>query len=101
MKAAVFAGMLLAGTLCAAEFPGYLADAKCARAGKAAAKEHANCAVKCVEGGEEIVLVGDDKKTYKIKNQAKVKPHVGHHVALEATLDGDTLEVETGRYLDQ
>src|SRR5690348_4365494 len=93
--------LLFAGMTWAAEYVGYLADAKCARAGKAAGKEHANCSVKCVEGGESIVLVGDDKKIYQIKNQAKVKPHVGHHVALQATADGDTLEVETGRYVDE
>ncbi|MGH9673028.1 MAG: DUF5818 domain-containing protein [Bryobacteraceae bacterium] len=101
-------GALLLGTLLcvaglsrAAEFSGWLADAKCARGGKAASAEHAGCAQKCVEGGEAIVLVGDDKKIYKIKNQDKVRSHLGRKVALQAKLEGeDTLEVETGRYLE-
>jgi hypothetical protein len=84
----------------AAEFTGWLADAKCASAGKAAAAAHSACAQKCVEGGQPIVLVGEDKKIYKIKNQEKVKPHLGHHVVVEATLSGDELQVDKGRYID-
>ena len=103
MKVASFSIAALtvcAGLVHAAEFTGWLADAKCAKAGKAASKEHAGCADKCVNGGEQIILVGEGNKIYKIKNQEKVKPHLGHHVALQATLDGETLDVETGRYLD-
>src|SRR5689334_9483851 len=102
MRISVLFGLLLGtfGIASAAEFSGWLADAKCASAGKASAAGHSGCAQKCVEGGEPIVLVGEDKKLYKIKNQDKVKPHVGHHVALEATLSGDELQVEKGRYID-
>src|SRR5690349_9532249 len=60
------------------EFTGYLADAKCAAAGKAAKAEHADCSRKCVTAGEKIVLVGEDGKVLQIKNQDKVNPHVGH-----------------------
>ena len=74
-----------AGLSRAEEFTGWLADAKCAKAGKAGSDQHSGCAKKCVEGGEAIVLVGEDKKICEIKNQDKVKPHVGFHVALQAT----------------
>jgi hypothetical protein len=84
----------------AEEFTGYLADAKCAKAGKAASAQHSGCSKKCVEAGEEIVLVGEEGKIYKIKNQDRVKPHVGYKVALQAKLDGDTLEVSGGRHLE-
>ena len=46
--------------------------------------------------GEAVVLVTADK-VYKIKNQDRVKNHVGEKVQLEGKLDGDTLEVEKGR----
>ena len=102
MKLALsIAALLLCSTLSpAAEFTGWLTDAKCAKAGKAASKDHAGCADKCVAAGEQIVLLGEGNKIYKIKNQDKVRPHLGHHVALQATLDGETLDVETGRYVD-
>src|SRR5690349_119051 len=99
MRVTVIA-LSIAGLSAAAEFTGYLADAKCAQAGKAASGQHSGCAKKCVEAGEKIVLVTEDNKIYRIKNQDKVKPHLGHKVALEATLADDTLDVETGRYLD-
>jgi hypothetical protein len=102
MKFVVGPAMLLflAGLAGGAEFTGYLADAKCAKGGKAASASHSACSAKCVEAGEKIVLVSEDDKIYQIKNQDKVKPHLGHKVALEAKLDGDSLDVETGRDLD-
>ena len=89
-----------AGISRAAEFTGYLADAKCAAAGKAGSAAHSACSKKCVGGGEAIVLVTEDGKVLKIKNQDKVKPHVGFKVALDATLEGDSLEVAGGRHLE-
>ena len=95
-------GAMLCGALTqAAEFTGYLADAKCARGGKAASPQHEECAQKCVEGGEPVVLVTNDKKVYKIKNQDKVNSHAGIKVAVEAKLEGeDTLVVEEFRIVD-
>jgi hypothetical protein len=102
MRRIGMAGMaLFTLTLASAEeFTGWLTDAKCAKGGKAASSQHGNCARKCVEAGGEIVLLGEEK-VYKIKNQDKVRPYVGSKVAVQATLTGDTLEVETGRYLEQ
>lgn len=100
MRILVLMLICAAGLVRAEEFTGWLADAKCAAAGKAGANGHAACARKCVEGGEAIVLVGEDKKIYKIANQDRVKPHVGYKVALRAKLDGDTLTVEGGRHLE-
>ncbi len=102
MRNLFLAGTLLsmAGLCSAAEFTGYLADAKCAKAGKAGSAQHSACSKKCVEGGEAIVLVGEDNKIYQIKNQDKVKPHVGFKVALQGKMDGDAIEVEGGRHLE-
>ena len=102
MRIAFLTGMLLsmAGLSLAAEFTGYLADAKCAKAGKAGSAQHSACSKKCVDGGEAIVLDGATNKIYQIKNPDKVKPHLGFKVALQATLDGDTLDVEGGRHLE-
>ncbi len=99
MKAAVLMGLLLGGAALvhAEEITGFLADAKCAAAGKAASAGHANCAQKCVQGGEAVVLVTSEGKVYKIKNQDKVKGHVGAKATLDGKVDGDTIEVERGR----
>ena len=98
MKIAVLVGLLLSAAVIsrAEEFTGFLSDAKCAAAGKGGSEGHAGCAKKCVQGGEAVVLVSGDK-VYKIKNQDRVKNHVGEKVQLEGKLDGDTLEVEKGR----
>jgi hypothetical protein len=102
MKTTVFVAVLLgAGIVARAdEFTGYLADAKCAAAGKAGSAAHAECSKKCVTAGEKIVLVGEDGKILQIKNQDKVQPHVGHKVTLNATREGDALTVEGGKHLD-
>lgn len=102
MKITVLVAILL-GVVAAAradEFTGYLADAKCAAAGKAASAGHAECARKCVAAGEKVVLVGEDGKILQIKNQDKVQSHVGHKVTLRGTREGDTLVVEGGKHLD-
>jgi hypothetical protein len=98
MKTTLFIGLALttAGLSCAAEFTGFLADSKCAAAGKANSAEHAACAKKCVQGGADIVLVTPDK-VYKLKSPDKVKNHVGEKVTLDGTLDGDTIDVQRGK----
>jgi hypothetical protein len=99
MKVAVLVGLLLssAAFVRADEITGFLADAKCAGAGKGAAAAHSGCAQKCVQGGEAVVLVTAEGKVYKIKNQEKVKNHAGAKATLQGKIDGDTIEVERGR----
>ena len=99
MKIAVFIGLVLttAGLTRAEQLTGFLADSKCAAAGKANSAGHADCAKKCVQGGAPVVLVTAENKVYKIKNQDKVKNHVGEKVTLDGNVDGDTIEVERGR----
>ena len=99
MRAAVLMGLMLAaGAITRAEqLTGFLADAKCAGGGKAGSAGHAACSKKCVEAGQPIVLVTAENKVYKIKNQDKVKGHVGEKVQVEGKVDGDTIEVERGR----
>ena len=73
MKVTLLLAMLLGVGMAARadEFTGFLADAKCAAAGKAASAGHAECARKCVAAGEKIVLVSEDGKILQIKNQEK------------------------------
>ncbi len=78
------------GVLSAAEFIGYVADEKCARAGNAPSEGHAKCARSCVEAGEQIVFIEDiDKKIYKIVDGLDhVKDKVGSKVRLDAEAGG-------------
>jgi hypothetical protein len=79
----------------AEQWVGYLADAKCANAGKAASEGHKTCAQNCVKGGQPVAFVSEaDKKVYKIKNQDAVMSHVGDKVTVTGKLEGDTIEVE-------
>jgi hypothetical protein len=80
----------------AADFSGFIADAKCgADAAKAGTEGHAACAAKCIKGGAAAVLVTADGKIYKIADQDKVTAHAGHKVTITGKLDGDTIKVDS------
>ncbi len=65
---------------------GWITDAKCGANGAKA--EHKQCALKCAEGGQKLVLyTPDDKKTYALDNQTLAKEHVGHEVVVEGEAD--------------
>src|SRR4026208_1915257 len=78
-------------TLLAGEWVGWLADGKCAANGAKA--EHKGCSIKCVESGQPIVFVTDDKKVFKFDSQEKVKSLLGDRVTLSGSIDGDTIKV--------
>jgi hypothetical protein len=67
---------------------GWISDSKCGVKGANAA--HAQCAKKCVEGGEKPVLVTDkDQKVVAIENPAAVAVHEGQHVKVSGTMTAD------------
>ena len=76
----------------AAEWTGYISDAKCGAKGSSEA--HAKCAETCVKGGSAAVFVSDGK-VYKIDDQAKVQDHVGHKVTIMGKMKGDTISVDS------
>jgi len=64
---------------------GWISDSKCAAKGANAG--HAQCAKKCVEGGEKPVLVTDkDQKVVPIDNPSAITGHEGEHVKVTGTL---------------
>ncbi len=67
---------------------GWISDSKCGA--KGANASHAQCAKKCVEGGEKPVLVTDkDQKVVAIENPAAVAGHEGEHVKVTGTVTQD------------
>jgi hypothetical protein len=91
--AVFFVASLFALSATAAEWTGYISDAKCGAKGSSEA--HAKCAETCVKGGAAAVFVTDGK-VYKIDNddQAKVLDHVGHKVTIDGKIEGDTIKVD-------
>ena len=85
-------GMLATSALAAGmkgTWTGQISDEKCG------AKVNADCAKKCVEGGQKAVFVNDDGgKVLAIANQKAVAGHAGHHVKVTGTMDNDTLTVK-------
>ena len=81
----------------AEEFSGTISDSHCAAkdAGKAATAGHADCAVSCIKGGAQAVLVTPAGKVYKLEPQDKVVPHAGHKVTISGKLDGDAITVDS------
>ena len=90
---AAFLTLGLAATGMAAEFKGFVEDESCST--KPGMKGDAECAQKCIKGGDKAVLVTPDGKIYKIAEQAKVTGHAGHNVTITGTLKGDTLSVDS------
>jgi hypothetical protein len=72
---------------------GYISDSHCGAQG--GSEKHAHCAANCVkENGASYVFVNDgDRKVFRVDNQDKVAAHIGQHVTVKGTVDGDTLKV--------
>jgi hypothetical protein len=70
---------------------GYISDAHCGAKGNNA--EHADCAKKCVKGGEAPVLVVGEK-VYTLKNPKKVADYIGDKVTITGTVTGDEIDIE-------
>ncbi len=74
-------------------FKGVVSDAMCSSdTAKASKADHAECAIKCIKGGEKAVLIVGDK-VYNIANQSKVTDFAGKTVTIKGTLDKDTITV--------
>jgi hypothetical protein len=74
-------------------FKGVVSDAMCSKdTTKASAADHADCATKCIKGGDKAVLIVGDK-VYNIANQPKVTSFAGKTVTIEGSLDKDTITV--------
>ena len=81
----------------AADWTGTIIDEKCSTI--KGMKGNAECAAKCLKGGEAAVLLTDEDKIYKIADQDKVVAHAGHKVTISGTLDGDTIKVDSVKML--
>jgi len=68
-----------------ASWKGWISDAKCGAGGAKA--EHRECALKCSEGGQQLVLVTADKKVHALDNQDLAKEHAGHEVTVHGSAD--------------
>jgi hypothetical protein len=75
----------------AAQFKGFVEDKSCA--GNPGMAGDAECAKKCIKGGDSAVLVMADGKIYKIANQDKIISFAGENVTVTGDLKGDTITV--------
>ncbi len=72
-------------------YTGWVMDKKCAAKGATANEE---CAKKCIESGEPMVLVNDsDKQILTVANPKALENHIGHHVKVQGSVSGDKLTV--------
>ncbi len=74
---------------------GWVSDSKCGA--KGASASHAECAKKCIAGGEKPVLVTDkDQKVLAIDNPAALKGQEGQHVQVTGSMtDSGALHVDS------
>jgi hypothetical protein len=69
------------------KWSGWISDAKCGAGGAKA--EHRECALKCAEGGQKLVLVTSDQKVHALDNQELAKEHAGHQVTVHGSADAN------------
>jgi hypothetical protein len=92
-----FALLLLATTLAWAADPsttvkGWVVDDKCGA--KSAHDGSEQCARKCISEGAKMVVVTDgDKQMLYVDNPDALKDDIGHHVAIQGTVEGNKLHV--------
>ncbi len=78
-------------------YAGWVMDKKCAAKGASANVE---CAKKCIESGEPMVLVNDsDKQILTVANPKVLEDHIGHHVKVQGSVSGDKLTVTSAEML--
>ena len=93
--ATAFALLLLATTLAWAAdttVKGWVVDDKCGAKSAHAGSEE--CARKCISEGAKMVVVTDgDKQMLYVDNPDSLKSKIGHHVAIQGTVEGNKLHV--------
>jgi hypothetical protein len=91
----LFLGGLMGAAAEKGQWTGWLSDGKCAANGAKAT--HKGCTLKCVESGQPIVFVTEDKKVYKLQGTEKLKSLVGDRVVLNGSMQGDTITVDSAK----
>ena len=86
--------VLASMTLFAAEWTGYISDAKCGAKGEN--DDHKECAIACIKGGEAAVFVTGGK-VFTLDKQEEVKKFAGDKVVLNGELskDGKSIKVQS------
>lgn len=79
----------------AATYTGWVADTMCSKdPHKVASADHADCAKKCIQGGDKPVLVVGEK-VYAVTNPEILVPHAGEKVTVDASLKDNALTVKS------
>jgi hypothetical protein len=100
MNKMIFAAIATAACACAATWTGEISDSACGASHAKMMAEHKDlktdraCALACVKGGSQYVLVSDGK-VYKIENQSlpALQTRAGQMVMVTGDLKGDTITV--------
>jgi hypothetical protein len=75
---------------------GYVSDTMCSTdAHKVSSADHAECAKKCIAGGDKPVFVVGEKTVYTITNPKILVPHAGEKVTVEGSVKGSALTVRS------
>jgi len=81
---------------------GWVSDSKCGA--KGAGLGHEACGNKCLQAGEHVVFVDDSKhKVLNVDNPDALKDHMGHRVAVQASVDeaAGTIHVDKVNMISQ
>ena len=91
-------GLSLCGvTAMAEEWSGTISDSMCGKAHADASAKSQACVKACIEkkGASAVFVTGDKVLKIADASMEKVKPHLGHKVTINGSLEGDTVTVDT------
>jgi hypothetical protein len=75
---------------------GYVSDTMCSKdPHKVSSADHADCAKKCIQGGDKAVFVVGGEKVYTVSNPEILVPHAGEKITVDGTVKGSTLTVKS------
>ena len=99
MKKTLFLLLAASLLLTGAAFAGdemliHVSDARCAAKHNDHSQESIDCAKRCVDGGQDIVVVTEDGDVLEVSNPDSVKDHVGHQVKATVTISEDGAKAE-------
>jgi hypothetical protein len=96
LRRLVLVAPLLAGSVAAAEFKGWISDSQCGAGNASSEAGNRECAKVCIKNGAKPVFVTEKGgNVYHIAGKADVTKHLDYKVKVSGELKGDTLTIQS------
>jgi hypothetical protein len=93
--ASLFVATLGSFAAMAEELTGYISDSHCAAKHHEVSEANTKCVEACIKKGDAVLVVGDKVMKFDADSQAKAKEFAGQNVTIAASMDGDTVKINS------